>query len=344
MRIALCSTIVPFVRGGARNIVDWLEEALVGAGHEVAKVLIPEVDHPGSLFGQMVGLRWLDLSDADRVICFRPQSHLVRHPHKILWFIHHLRTYYDLWDDPELGPPHTLRNIGFRDALHAVDTAALDEATRVFTNSNTVRDRLKRFNGIEADVLYPPVAHPERFHPEEYGDEVVYVSRIERHKRQHLLVQALGHCRTPVRVRLAGECRDDDYRADLHRLAREADAGDRLVIDERWVTEPEKVAALNSCLAAAYLPLDEDSYGYPTLEAAHAAKATISTRDAGGVLEFVVDDACGVVTEPDPAAIAAALDRLYEDRARTRRLGEGAAARLDDLGIGWDRVLSRLLA
>ncbi len=344
MRIALCSTIVPFVRGGARNIVDWLEEALVEAGHQVEKVLIPEVDHPESLFGQMVGLRWLDLSDADRIICFRPQSHLIRHPHKVLWFIHHLRTYYDLWDDPDLGPPHTVRNIGFRDALHAVDTAALNEAERIFTNSNVVKERLRRFNGVDAEVLYPPVAHSERFRAEEYGDEIVYVSRIERHKRQHLLVEALGHCTTPVRVRLVGECRDGDYRAELQRLADRAQAGDRLAIDDRWISEEEKAAAINRCLAATYMPLDEDSYGYPTLEAAHAAKATVTAHDAGGVLEFVVDGECGVVTDPDPRAIAVSIDRLYEDRQGTRALGKRARGRIEELDITWRRILDRLLA
>ena len=97
MKVALCSTIVPFIRGGDRNIVEWLETMLLEAGHSVERVYLPMVDTPELLFRQMAAFRFVDLSMADRIICFRPQSHLIQHPHKILWFIHHIRVLYDLW-------------------------------------------------------------------------------------------------------------------------------------------------------------------------------------------------------------------------------------------------------
>lgn len=344
MRIALCSTIVPFVEGGARNIVRWLGEQLVAAGHEVAVVEIPEVDHPNSLFDQMVAIRSLRLDDADRVITFRPQSHLIQHPCKVIWFIHHLRTYYDLWNDLELGPPHTVRNEGFRDALHRVDTDALLEAHAVFTNSSVVRDRLAQFNGVDAEILYPPILHPERYFCAGHDDTIVYVSRMEPHKRQHLLLEALPHTTSPVRVRLCGVCRSGDYLKRLRRLASAPGVTGRAIIDDRWISEDEKAAILNGCLAAAYLPNDEDSYGYPTLEAAHACKPTVTTTDAGGVLEFVEDRVTGRVASPNPREIARVLDDIGEHRDRTIALGEAARRRIDELGISWTRVLERLLA
>lgn len=98
MKIALVSSFVPFIFGGARNIVEWLEEHLRAAGHTVERIYLPQVDAPDVLFPQMAAYRWIDLSSADRVICFRPPAHMIRHPHKILWFIHHIRLFYDLWD------------------------------------------------------------------------------------------------------------------------------------------------------------------------------------------------------------------------------------------------------
>lgn len=72
MKIALCSTFVPFIRGGGRNIVDWLASTLTAAGHQVEVVYLPELDAPDLLFQQMMALRWVDLQAADRIICFRP--------------------------------------------------------------------------------------------------------------------------------------------------------------------------------------------------------------------------------------------------------------------------------
>ena len=165
MKIALCSSFVPFIYGGARNIVEWLETMLLEAGHQVEHIYFPQIDVPDLLFKQMAAYRWVDLSEsADRIICFRPQAHLIPHPHKILWFIHHIRAYYDLWDSPYRGFPDDIKHQGIRDALHLADTAALKEAKQIFTNSHVVSNRLKQFNKIESEVLYPPVFQSERFY------------------------------------------------------------------------------------------------------------------------------------------------------------------------------------
>jgi hypothetical protein len=164
MKIALCSSFMPFIRGGGRNIVDWLASTLTEAGHEVEVVYLPELDSPPSiLFQQMMALRWIDLQAADRIICFRPQAHLIPHPHKILWFIHHIRTFYDLWDSPYRDFPDTAQNRAIRESLFDVDTRAMGEAKTIFSNSKVVSDRLKTYNGVDSEVLYPPVFEPERF-------------------------------------------------------------------------------------------------------------------------------------------------------------------------------------
>lgn len=344
MRIALCSTYVPFINGGARNIVEWLQAMLEREGHEVERVYLPQWDAPDLLFQQMAAFRWIDLSAADRVICFRPQAHLIDHPHKILWFIHHIRVFYDLWDSDYRGFPDDERHRGVRDALFAADDMALLEARQVFTNSKVVSARLRQFNGVDSEVLYPPVFAPERFTCRGFSDEVVYICRMEHHKRQHLLVEAMKYTRTPVRLRLCGRSSNTGYNRQLSEAIRDNALDQRVVLDDRWIPEEEKVDLLADCLAAAYLPLDEDSYGYPSIEASHASKAILTTTDSGGVLELVNDGINGLVAEPDPRALARAMDALYSDRERTRSMGEAAQARLVELNISWSHVLQRLLA
>lgn len=344
MKIALCSTYVPHIHGGARNIVEWLQAILEEHGHQVERIYLPQVDSAETLIPQMMAMRWVDVSAADRIICFRPSSHLIPHRHKILWFIHHVRVFYDLWDSEYRPFPDDLRHRGIRAAVVDADTAALMEAKAVFTNSQRVADRVRRFNGVASEVLYPPVFQPERFHSLGFNDEVVCVSRLEHHKRQHLLVEALAHTRTPVRLRLAGAASADAYARRLKERAAELGLADRVIVDGRWISEEEKIGLFANCLASAYVPLDEDSYGYPSVEASHSGKASLTTTDSGGVTELVEDGLNGFVAEPTPEALGEALDRLYLDRHRTEAMGRNARERLDTLGISWQHVVARLLA
>src|SRR5690242_20016822 len=149
MKIALCSSFVPFIFGGARFIVEWLEEKLVEHGHQVERICLPFVEEPASMFEQMTAYRLLDLTEAaDRIIAFRPPSYLIPHPCKVLWFIHHVRPFYDLWDSSYRAVPDDPAGRAVRDRLRAADQAGLSEARSIFTNSKVVSDRLRRFNGM----------------------------------------------------------------------------------------------------------------------------------------------------------------------------------------------------
>lgn len=344
MKIALCSSYVPFIRGGYRNIVEWLELVLLEEGHQVEKIYLPEIDTPNSLFQQMMAFRWVDLGMADRIVCFRPQAHLIYHPHKIVWFIHHIRMFYDLWDTPYREFPDDVKNRGFRDALRAVDNAGLREAKKIFTNSRVVSNRLKTYNNVQSEILYPPVSQPERFRCSGFNDEIVCVCRMEHHKRQHLLIEAMRYTKTKVKLHLAGTSSGSGYPKDLMHRIKKWGLSSRIIVENCWISEEKKVELLANSLAIAYLPLDEDSYGYPCIEASHSSKPILTTSDSGGVLELVEDSIHGYVTEPIPEAIGGAMDKLYIDRKKTATMGENARHRLSELDISWNHVLEKLLA
>ena len=104
---------------------------------------------------------------------------------------------------------------------------------------------------------------------------------------------------------------------------------------------PEDLIALYAdCRAAYYAPLNED-YGYVTVEAFLSRKPVLTTSDAGGPLEFVSDAETGLVSAPEPGALADAMDRLWSaPTARLREMGEAGHARVRD--INWDHVIDRL--
>jgi len=345
MKIGLVSSTAPFVRGGGRFIVEWLASMLVETGHDVETIWIPSAEDPRDILRDMAVFRLVDIQNSfDRVITFRPPAHAIHHKHKIVWFIHHHRAFYDLWNTEYCGVPDTAYWRSVRGLLMNADRNALQEAKAVFSNSKVVANRLLHFNKINSEVLYPPVFSPERFHNEAWGDEIVCVCRVEPHKRQHLLIEAMKHVRTPVRLRLIGEATDKSYVLLLRSSIRLHGLSEKVALDIGWIDEEEKIRLLSTALAATYIPFDEDSYGYPTIEAAHARKGTVSVMDSGGVREFVNDGETGLLTSPDPEAIAGAFDRLWTDRQSARRFGNAAHDKISRMNITWENVLARLLS
>lgn len=147
-----------------------------------------------------------------------------------------------------------------------------------------------------------------------------------------------------MRLRLCGTSAGDRYPKELQQIVARHRLQDRVVLENRWITEEEKVDVLADCLAAAYLPVDEDSYGYPSVEASLAGKALLTTIDSGGVLELVKDGVNGLISDPTPQALARALDRLYAQRQDTIEMGTRAKQRLNEMNISWQHVIDRLTA
>jgi glycosyltransferase involved in cell wall biosynthesis len=345
MKVILATTFVPFMKGGADLIVDWLDAALARQGHEVEVFRFPFAPHYREMLDQMLAVRLLDLSErGDRLVCIRTPSYLLSHPNKVLWFIHHYRAAYDLWGTPFGDMPDGVESRRYRDAFRNADNLAFSEARRIFTNSRVVSNRLKTFNGIDAEVLYPPLLDPQRFRCGPYGDYALYVSRLVPHKRQDLVIEALAHTQTPVRLVLAGPAGSAEYVKELGALVAKHGLGNRVTIMAGWIPEEKKIELVSGCLAGVYTPFDEDSYGYAALEMQHAGKAVITTTDSGGPLELIVDQENGIVCKPNPKAIAGALDDLYENRERTAKMGQSGPARIAAIGAGWDQVVRKLLA
>jgi len=106
------------------------------------------------------------------------------------------------------------------------------------------------------------------------------------------------------------------------------------------VDDDTLIALYAGALVVVFVPFDED-FGYVTLESFLARKAVITCADSGGPTEFVADGVNGWVCEPQPSAIAEAINQAANDRARAARLGEAGfeVARK----ITWDGVIEQLV-
>ena len=348
MRIAVCHPQAPFMAGGAEAHVRGLVAALREAGHEAETVTMPFKWYPPSeLVHQMGGWRSVDLSESngepiDLVIALKFPAYLVRHPNKVVWLIHQHRTAYELWDSPELGDIAGYPDGAVvRSLIHSADRLALGEASRLFTNSENVRGRLDSSIGLDAEVLYHRSPLTDRLlaeAPRPLGDAIVFPSRFDRLKRQGLAIDAMRQVGTDVRLILVGSGAERD--AIAKRVA-DAGLGERVEMRER-VPDDELLQLYLGALAVYFGPLDED-YGYVTIEGMAAARPVVVTSDSGGPLEFVRDEENGSIVDAEPAAIAAAFDRLFTDRQLARRLGSAGRTFVTDHIPQWPEVVRRLV-
>jgi glycosyltransferase involved in cell wall biosynthesis len=349
MRIAVVSSQVPFIHGGAEIHAANLIQALHKAGHKAELVAIPFKWYPAStLLDHMTLCRMIDLSESagqpiDLVIGLKFPAYLVPHPNKVLWILHQHRTAYELWSHPTFGDLiHDPQGLTVRDAIHAADRRFIPESRAVYANSRNVAKRLQHYCGVASEPLYHPPSGPERFYFAEAERYLFFPSRINPMKRQSLVVEALGYCRHQVKVVFAGTPDTPAVMTDLKQLAARLRVEDRL----EWrghISDQEKFDLYARCLGVIYPPVDED-YGYITLEAMLARKPVITTSDAGGPLEFIEHGVSGLVGEATPQALAAHMDELWSDPARAARWGRAGRDMYESLNISWEHAVETLLA
>jgi glycosyltransferase involved in cell wall biosynthesis len=342
--VLVVTSAPPGVEGGHLVIARALESALTEAGHRADVVTTPS-----NRFGRQGAAylaNWLtdvgrlgDGTPVDVVISLRYPSYAVRHPRHVCWLNHTMREYYDLWDEfsASLSPQGRLKEGIRRQIVHAADNYLLKRnVTRVLALSETVRARLRRWNGIDADVLYPP-APPRPYRCDGYGVDLFVVSRLSPLKRVDLVLRALAEpSARHVRCVIGGE---GEARADLERLATSLGLGSRVTFLGR-LSETALVHHLAQCRAVVFTPKNED-FGFVTVEAFASAKAVVTVTDGGGPTELVRHGVNGLVAEPTPASLAEAMAALTNDREMAERLGR--QGRVDAAPLTWATAVNRLL-
>ena len=325
MRIVVATVQVPFISGGAELLTQGLAGALREAGHATEVVTLPFRFFPTEEVARSMAV-WqgesfthLNLYEPDLVVCLKFPAYGLLHPRKVAWLLHQHRA------DEQATP-----------AIDAFDRRHL-AACRRFAISRRVAARLAESTGLAADVIYHPPHDPSRFYGEDAMPYVFFPSRLEESKRQSLLIRAMAHVRSPVAAIVAG---GGGQQGALVDLVAQLGLRDRVRVTGA-VSWDELRALYARSLAVFFGPHDED-YGYVTLEAMLSHKPVITCTDSGGPLEFVEDGVTGRVVAPEPAAVAEAIDTMWADRARARRMGEAGFAKYQGLGLRWDRVVQRL--
>ena len=377
--VAPCA--VPYMVGGAEKLWWGLASHFNERTEhqaELIKLPTPESDL-ASLVKSYEAFAALDLSGFDAVISGKYPAWIVEHPRHICYMLHRLRGLYDCYpgspEVPEALADHpavaTLRGFmrryhGSRTALpeffgrwgeimagwdrpdglldfpgplareivHFLDEIALSPShiTRYAAISAAVAERPGYFpEGVEVAVAHPP-PHREMT-PGERFEHFYTVSRLDRPKRVSLIVEAMRHVRGDIPLIVGGTGPEEDA---LHALG----AGDPRIRFVGFQSDDEVRENYRNAIAVPFVPWQED-YGLIAAEALQCAKPVITATDSGGVRELVDDGVSGFVCDPTPRSLAAAMQRLADDRALAASMGRNARER--GMRITWDAVARTLL-
>jgi len=340
--VVVCEAQVPFVHGGAELHVRGLVENLRRRGYQTERASVPFKWYPKEeLLAQIAAWRMVDLSESngeriDLVIGTKFPTYFVRHPNKITWLFHQYRAIYDLCGTPYSEFTHAEADVRLRDRLIDLDGHALKESRAIFSNARNTAERLSRYNGLKAEPLYHPPPLAGKLKSGAAGDYFLSVGRLEGNKRVDLIIRALQHVDRRWRLVIVGE---GPLRQELETLAAGAGVADRVTFAGA-LDETDLVNLYAGAAAIVFPPYDED-YGYITLEAFLSRKPVVTTGDAGGPLEFVIDGVTGLVTASDAESLGAAMSKIVADPKRATAMGDAGYERVR--GISWDEAIDKIV-
>lgn len=173
---------------------------------------------------------------------------------------------------------------------------------------------LRRWRGaLEADPRKP--ATPLR---------ILCVAHLYPRKDVATLMRAMGLLRNDAALRVVGV---GPELVALERLASRLDLGKRVAFLGHL---PYRVLAGEYRNADIFcLPSRQEGFGIVFLEAMAAGLPIVATR-AAAIPEVVLDGECGALVEPgDVSGLSTTLDRLLENPAERRRLGEAGKRRVE---------------
>jgi len=197
--------------------------------------------------------------------------------------------------------------------LRTWDVASCPRVDRFVACSNHVRQRIQRYYGRPAQVVYPPV-DTEFFTPGEARREhLLIVSALVPYKAIELATAAAHHLDLPLLVVGDGP--------ERRRLEATAPANVRFT----GAVGRDELLELYRRAAAFLLPGEED-FGIAALEA-QACGIPVVAYGRGGALETVRDGVTGILfEEPTSDGLCKAVDRALKARFRPHELRDHAAS------------------
>ncbi len=240
------------------------------------------------------------------------------------WLMHKLKVADDGWVLPRLA---------------AADHENVAAANLLLVNSRHSRDRVLAAYGREAVVCYLGV-DAQRFRPlaVQRSAEVLSIGSPLLLKGHGAIIEALAsipsHRRPALRV--VGLNRWGAEQLERRARALAVSLTIEIGIDEAVLVERYNRALATICAARL------EPFGFTPLESMACGTPVVALRE-GGYRETVVDGVTGLLVEPEPAAMATAIQEVTRNPDLARRLGESGRERVLQCWT-WEQAGGRLEA
>lgn len=207
---------------------------------------------------------------------------------------------------PVIGYPHT--NPWRFDEVGYGSIEMLDNADVCFAISNTIKDDMLKANP-NAVVYRVNNPLPEGIKHANLDDRdplsICYVGRLNVEKRPDLLIEAMGKCKTPYHLYLAGS---GPMKTSLIKRAKELGINDRVHF-LGWLTNPwEAVEKSSICVMASAF----EGFSLTATEAMARGMALISTPVSGSIELIKPGETGYLFPHDDYEALADILDKIAE--------------------------------
>lgn len=316
------------VAGGAERFYEGLASGFRSIGCDVT--IIPLVADEPSFDVIVENYRKaneLDLSDFDMVVSSKAPTFAVKHSRHVMYLMHTVRVFDDMF--AQAFPRPTDSHFKQRAHLHAMDIKAFASARGVFAIGHEVANRLYRWRGVSAPVIYPPLGITG-FRNDGQGDYFFLPGRLHSWKRVHLVIMAVLRSALPLKLVIAGT---GEAEAELRALAN----GDPRIVFLGRVDDAVLQDGYAKALAVPFVPQRED-YGYVTLEAFASEKPVITCTDSGEPARLVRHHENGLVCEPED--LQSAMEWMFTHRDAAARMGKHGAQVIG--GMSWEKVAQQL--
>ena len=219
--------------------------------------------------------------------------------------------------------------------------------------------RLREVLGKEADLLkvrtipncvdLAPLEEPQNLEGCLWSDKrfTLGIGETKERKGHHLALGAWVKAaadQPDLHHFTVGRLSNDDYEASLRAIAREGGMQDRVHFLGN-VTEAEKIDLTQRCEAFVHTPVTAsdggfEGFGIVYLEASACGKPVLGTNGCGAE-DAIVHDETGLLADPDPDSVTAALTRLLGDPELRPRMGE--AGRRHARANTWEKNAAAVL-
>ncbi len=253
-----------------------------------------------------------------------------------LWYVHSpIREIWDLYE-------YTRKNIvswygrGIFDAWvwynRRLNRRYARHVGRMACNSRNTRERIRKYLGMDAAVIHPPV-DTSNFHYRKSGDFWLSVNRLIAHKRIDMQMDAFRKM-PDERLVIVGSYEKSRHFLEYERYLRSIKPDNVEIMC--WVDSDELIGLYSECRGLIATAGDED-FGLTPVEAMASGKPVIAANE-GGYKETVIDGVTGkLVDSIDAHKLVEAVKEVGSDVEKYKNVCLRQAAGFDT-AIFIDRI------